>query len=167
MSKITGIVAVDAEWGIGKDGTLPWKCSEDLKNFKEITSGGIVVMGRKCLDSLPNGKPLPNRVNVVLTRKYPQNPVEGVIYCTDYRKVLEFSEKYDKEVFIIGGAEIYKLFEPHYTEIYETQIEGTFDCDTFWKGLRNLSLSEKFRSNVYRLVKWQGLSVWFIKKSRV
>ncbi len=125
---LIALVATDDEGGIGKNNTLPWRCPEDLQLFKEKTQGKAVVMGRKTLESLPNGKPLPNRVNIVMTRKVPENPIEGVIYCTDKQRVLEKAK--NGEIFVIGGAEIYALFGDFVDELHETNIDGDYDCDT-------------------------------------
>lgn len=76
------IVAVDADWGIGKDGDLLQRISADMKYFREKTTGNVLVMGRKTLESFPNKKPLPNRVNIVLT-KNKDYQAEGVVLCHD------------------------------------------------------------------------------------
>ena len=100
------IWAQDSNGGIGKDGQLPWHISEDLKNFKKITSNSTIVMGRKTWDSLPF-KPLPNRKNIVLSRTK-QNQVETY---TSYESCIKKLKEYNIEkVFIIGGRSIYKLF---------------------------------------------------------
>ena len=124
------IVATDERGGIGRDGDLAWYCKEDLQLFKEKTNGHIIIMGRKTLESLPSGKPLPNRISVVLTRDMPENPITGVIYMHSVEDVLEFID--DVDSWVIGGSEIYKLFLDHIDEIHETIIEGDFRCDTFF-----------------------------------
>lgn len=128
---LIAILATDDMFGIGKGNDLAWHCSQDLQIFKNKTSGKTIVMGRKTLESLPKGKPLPNRTNIVMTRKVPENPVQGVQYCTSKEEVLTLAK--EEEIFVIGGAQIYDLFSDHYDEIHETNIGGNFNCDVFCK----------------------------------
>lgn len=104
------IAAADENWGIGKNGGLLAHISGDMKYFRETTKGKIVVMGRKTLESFPGGKPLKNRVNIVLTGNKDFVP-EGVVICHSVEETLEKLKEYPKEdVFIIGGGMIYKAF---------------------------------------------------------
>lgn len=104
-----GIVARSRDNTIGVGNKLPWNLPEDLKYFKEKTIGGTVIMGRKTFDSI--GKPLPIRHNIVVSRDK-ELEVEGVEVYTDINKLLDFYGDCEN-VFIIGGAEIYKLFEDY------------------------------------------------------
>ena len=98
------IVAVDADWGIGKDGDLLQRISADMKYFREKTTGNVLVMGRKTLESFPNKKPLPNRVNIVLT-KNKDYQAEGVVLCHDLAELPAVLENYaGKQVFVAGGG---------------------------------------------------------------
>lgn len=132
------ILATDLNGAIGRNNGLLTHIPEDLKHFKELTEGKVIVMGRKTAESLPNGRPLPNRVNIVMTRNLPSHdfstPKEfGFIYCKDFEKILKIAETED--VFIIGGAEIYKLFEKYVETIYWTLLEKEFEgADTFYEG---------------------------------
>ena len=126
---LIAMLATDSMFGIGKNGKIPWNCKQDLAVFKRSTLGKTIVMGRKTLESLPKGKPLAGRTNIVLTRKTPENPVEGVVYETDHKKIIELSKT--QEVIVIGGSEIYSLFELDFDEIHETSISGGYECDTF------------------------------------
>ena len=127
------ILATGLNGELGQNNQLLMHIPEDLKHFKKVTDGKVVVMGRKTAESLPNGKPLPNRVNIVMTRQPYENGCEGFLRCNDYKKVLKIAETED--VFIIGGAEIYKLFEDYVEEIYWTWIDKEFpDADTHYKG---------------------------------
>jgi dihydrofolate reductase len=119
---ISLIVAYDKNRGIGKDNQLVWRQSADLKRFKEITSGKTVVMGRKTFESI--GKPLPNRNNIVLTKTRSQ--IRGVISISDIEQITE------KEYFVIGGSEIYKLFLDYVDEIYATLIDCEIDADSWF-----------------------------------
>lgn len=120
------IVAHDEEGGIGKDGKLPWSLPEDLKRFKDLTYGHVIVMGRKTWDSLPI-KPLPGRTNVVLS----SNNVEGAHKtCKSLSEVIDLYPYED--LFIIGGERLYKEAIPITDIIYETAVKGFYDCDVFF-----------------------------------
>lgn len=120
---LTMIFACDMNNAIGKNGDLPWRQSTDLQHFKQITLGGTIVMGRKTWESLP-GK-LPDREHLVMTRSN-RDDIETITY----EGVLELSKK--REIFIIGGGEIYNLFLPHTEKIHRTIIHCKVeDADTF------------------------------------
>ena len=120
---LTMIFACDMNNAIGKNGDLPWRQSTDLQHFKQITLGGTIVMGRKTWESLP-GK-LPDREHLVMTRSN-RDDVETITY----EGVLELSKK--REIFIIGGGEIYNLFLSHTEKIHRTIIHCKVeDADTF------------------------------------
>ena len=120
---LTMIFACDMNNAIGKNGDLPWRQSTDLQHFKQITLGGTIVMGRKTWESLP-GK-LPDREHLVMTRSN-RDDVETITY----EGVLELSKK--REIFIIGGGEIYNLILPHTEKIHRTIIHCKVeDADTF------------------------------------
>lgn len=125
------ILATGLNGELGQNNQLLIHIPEDLKHFKKVTEGKVVVMGRKTAESLPNGKPLPNRVNIVMTRQPYENGCEGFLRCNDYKKILKIAESED--VFIIGGAEIYKLFEYYVEEVYWTTIHKFFpNADTYY-----------------------------------
>ncbi|NPA38063.1 MAG: dihydrofolate reductase [Chlorobi bacterium] len=129
-SNISIIVAVDKNNGIGRNGDQLAYISGDLKRFKALTTGHTIVMGRKTFEALPKGA-LPNRRNVVITRKKDFHP-EG---CDVYHSVEDVLKTLgnDDEVFIIGGGEIYKAFLPYTQKIYLTVIEHEFEgVDTFF-----------------------------------
>jgi dihydrofolate reductase len=121
------IVAIGENHAIGKSNQLLWHMPNDLKHFKEITSGRTIIMGRKTFDSV--GKPLPRRRNIVVTRQDITIPgcevvksiEDGLALCKD-----------EDEVFIGGGAEIYKLAMHLTNRIYLTIIHKSFDADTFF-----------------------------------
>ena len=113
------IWAQDGNGGIGKQGKLPWHISEDLKNFKKITSNSTIIMGRKTWDSLPS-KPLPNRRNIVLSQTK-QNQVEAY---TSYESCMTKLKKDNvRKIFIIGGRSIYKLFFKTADFLHMTKID--------------------------------------------
>ena len=126
------IAAVDYNYGIGKNGGLPWNSPEDLKNFKELTNGGIVIMGRGCYDSLPDKfKPLPNRLNIIMTRS--NSSFDGCMTFKYVCDVLDDDYLMSKDnVWIIGGAQIYEVFLPLVDQMILTHMEDSFGCDTFF-----------------------------------
>lgn len=125
------IVATDKKNGIGKNNQLLCYLPDDLKHFKKLTMNHVVIMGRKTFESI--GKPLPHRVNIVLS-SHPTLQIDGVEVYADYLLAIQdIKKKYpDKKIFIIGGAQIYKLFYPYIEEIHRTLIHHTFDADVFF-----------------------------------
>ena len=107
------IVAADQNWGIGKDNKLLVSIPADMKMFREETSGKVVVMGRKTLESFPNGLPLKNRVNIVIT-KNPDYDAKGATVVHSIEEALEEVKKYPTEdVYCIGGDSIYAQMLPY------------------------------------------------------
>jgi dihydrofolate reductase len=133
--KVSLIVAMDAERGIGKNNDLMWHLPNDMKFFKETTQNQVVVMGRKNYDSIPEKfRPLPNRLNVVLTRNSDFHAPDCIVFtsldaCLDY-----FKDENEKTIFIIGGGEIYNLAlkSNRVEEMYITEINQVYDADTFF-----------------------------------
>jgi dihydrofolate reductase len=107
---IIGIAAVDRKGAIGKGGKLPWHYSSDMKFFRETTTGHAVVMGRKTW--LTIGKPLKNRLNIVLSRDSSIEPFESLVVFTDIESVVSFTASLTTDLFVIGGAQIYEAFMP-------------------------------------------------------
>lgn len=125
------IVAVDRDYGIGKDGKLLARLPKDLGFFKGKTLGKVVIMGRKTLESLPGQKPLAERTNIILSRnrKY-QVPGALVLHTPDQVLAWLEGEKIPADrVFIAGGAEIYRLFMPYCQRAYITKIDYSFQAD--------------------------------------
>jgi len=129
--RIISVVAVDESGGIARAGKIPWFCAEDLQHFKNLTTGHIVVMGRKTFTRV-----LPNRLNCIITKSDSYNTPDSVLTFDDPLKcVLYCAEKYpDKTMFVIGGAEIYKWFVLNNLlhEEYITGIPGDYKCDQFY-----------------------------------
>ena len=126
------IVAVEKNWGIGLDGTMPWHISADLKYFKENTLSKTVIMGRKTLLSFPNQKPLPKRENIVLSANKDYKP-EGVTVINSIEEVKAYQDSDD--TFIIGGGSIYKALLPYCKFAFVTKIDKKFVCDTYFENL--------------------------------
>ncbi|CAM3587601.1 dihydrofolate reductase [Elizabethkingia occulta] len=126
---ITIVVAVGKNSEIGKGNQLLWHLPKDLKHFKEITNGHPVIMGRKTYDSI--GKALPNRTNIVVTRKTDWFE-EGILIVNTLKEALKHSKKIDEKVFVIGGGDIYKQCMEVADSIELTRVDGTFDADVFF-----------------------------------
>lgn len=139
--KIQAIVALDLHFGIAKNNNIPWKCSQDMIFFRNMTIGNIVIMGYSTYLSLPNG-PLSNRLNIVLTRKPLYNFImtENLLFINSIQDIFHFlqtgniAECYPFlspyfDIFIIGGKQIYELFYPYIQTFWVSQINNIFDCD--------------------------------------
>ena len=122
---IIGIVAVDQNGAIGKGGTLPWHYSADMKHFKEMTTGHACVMGRKTWLSLK--KPLPNRLNIVLSRQSEIEPQESLVLLRDVASVLSFAKSLNCDLFVIGGAQVYSAFLPYIEKWIVTKVRQTVE----------------------------------------
>ncbi len=122
------IVAVSENNVIGKDNDLIWKLPRDMRHFKETTTGHFIIMGRKTFES--NGRPLPNRTNVVITRDK-NYTAEGCVIVHSLEDAIS-EAKNDSETFIIGGGEIYKKSMKLIDRIYITKIHHAFEGDTFF-----------------------------------
>lgn len=129
------IVAADQNWGIGKENDLLAKLPEDMKFFRKKTMGSVLIMGKRTLESFPGGKPLPGRIHLVLTRNQDFS-MEGVIVCHNISEVFEKLKEYeDKEVFVAGGASVYKQFLTYCKKAYVTRIQSEFEADTYISNL--------------------------------
>jgi len=130
--KISIIAAISKNRVLGKDNKLLWHLPEDLKRFKKLTLNHVVVMGRKTFESI--GKALPNRINVVVTRnKSYKSSNNKVIVCHSFKKALQVGKKYEKkELFIIGGGQIYSQAINVADKIYLTIINRKFKGDVFF-----------------------------------
>lgn len=125
------IAAVDEKWGLGCHGELLVRLPQDMKFFRNKTTNHVIVIGRKTLESFPNGQPLSNRVHIVLTGNKDYT-CEGVTICHSIEEVLEEVKKYrEKEVFVSGGGSVYKQFLPHCDKAYITKVFAQFPADTF------------------------------------
>ncbi len=126
---ISIIVAVAQNMAIGKDNKLLWHISDDLKRFKQLTSGHVVVMGRNTFLSLPI-RPLPHRTNVVITDK-PDESFPGCIMVHSIEEAVAHCPP-ETESFIMGGAAVYRQFMPIADKLYITRLDKPFDGDTFF-----------------------------------
>ena len=128
------IAAVDENWGIGCKGKLLTSIPNDMKFFRETTRETTVIMGRVTLDSFPEGKPLKNRTNIVLTRNKDFKR-EGVIVVHSIDEALSEAGKAGNDVFVIGGENIYKAFLPYCDKALITKIDYKYEADAFFPNL--------------------------------
>lgn len=129
------IVAVDKNWAIGKDNKLLVSIPADMKFFRETTSGKVVVMGRKTLESFPGGRPLKNRTNIVLTTDTSYQ-VKDAVVLHSVEELLEELKKYQQEdIFVIGGESIYRQLLPYCTLAHVTKIDHAYEADTYFPNL--------------------------------
>lgn len=129
------IVAVDKNWGIGKDNRLLVSIPADMKFFRTTTTGKVVVMGRKTLESFPGGQPLKNRTNIVLTRDV-NYKVKDAVIVHSVEELLEELKKYDsEEVYVIGGDSVYSAMLDHCDTAYVTKIDFAYEADTWFPNL--------------------------------
>lgn len=130
------IVAVDENWGIGNNGELLVHNPKDLKNFKSKTLGNVIIMGRKTLESLPGGRPLNGRINIVLTKNLSYRR-EDTIICHSMEQLQQVLKNFteDHEVYVIGGGSIYQQLLPYCDTAYITKIKASFPADTTFPNL--------------------------------
>jgi dihydrofolate reductase len=160
------IVAVDNDWGIGRNGQLLFRIPEDMQNFRSQTMGKVVVMGRGTFDSLPKKQPLVHRENIVLSAHMEIR--HGVSVCRDPASLFEMLSRYDAEdVFVIGGASVYCLMLEYCRYAFVTRIFGNFGADRFfpnigddvrWK-LERVTSKNSFEGVLYRFEMYSNQSV--------
>ena len=154
------VVAHGPKNEIGFENKLLWHIPEDLKNFKKITTGKMIVMGRKTFESI--GKPLPDRANVVITRDLNFKP-DGVIVINDPMMAFDLAleaesdlEEEDFEMMVIGGGEIFEFFMPYTHKIYLSEVEYTGPADVFFPTLDyeewEIEKNEKFSDFTFKVL---------------
>lgn len=161
MKNLNIIVAIDIERGIGKAGDMPWHFPGELKHFKEVTTQtsfdqkqNAVIMGRKTWESIPEKfRPLPNRLNIVLTRNQEYVVPEGVYSAGSLEKALNVLERVElkdkvESIFVIGGQQVFEeaLKYSQCQKLYITHIQKNFSCDTFFPPFENSFERESFSS---------------------
>ncbi len=127
---ITLVAAIAKNWVIGKDNSLPWHIPADLKRFKILTLGKPVIMGRRTFESI--GKPLPKRINIVLSWQKDLPEKENLLVATSIPEALKIAKNFGQEAIIAGGAQVYKQFLPLAQRMHLTLIEKEFEGDTFF-----------------------------------
>ena len=150
---VKGIVAVDSNYAIGRAGRLPWHYPEDMRHFRETTIGHAVVMGRRTFESI--GRPLPGRINIVLSRT--DLSVPSVHVARTPEEALVFPLLPGQDLFVIGGASVYRVMAPWIDVWIVTRIPGTHpDADTFLDSdlFRDFSLSSEKALGPLRVETW-------------
>ena len=155
------IAAVDRNWGIGKNGDLLFRISKDMKHFARMTKGHVIVVGRKTLESFPGGKPLPGRLNIVLTHNKSYDG-KGALVLTCKEDLFNYLSSLQDEVWVAGGGNLYKMLLPYCRYAYITEADATAEADTYMPDLnrepgwrlyrKGESMEEKgirFRFSVY------------------
>ena len=129
------IVNVDQNWAIGYKGKLLVSIPEDMKFFRGETTGKVVILGRKTLETFPGGQPLKNRTNIILTRN-PAFQVKGAVVCHSVEEVLEEIGKYHtQDVYVVGGDTVYKAFLPYCDVAHVTRTEHAYEADAWFANL--------------------------------
>ena len=131
---MTIIVAADSNWAIGNKDDLLVRIKEDHKNFKELTTGHTVILGRKTLCTFPGGLPLKSRTNIIMSRD-PGYSVEGAKVAHSIDELLEIVKETDDEVFVIGGGTIYDQLLPYCDKAIVTRIDHAYEADTYFHDL--------------------------------
>lgn len=131
---ISLIVAVDKNWGIGLGGKLLTSIPDDLRFFRQTTRDQVVIMGRKTLENLPGEQPLPNRTTILVTRD-PDFQRKDVVIARSIEEALFEAEKYQKDIYVAGGGEIYEQMIDRCDEALVTYIDYSYQADTFFPNL--------------------------------
>ena len=129
------IVAVDKNWAIGLGNKLLVSIPADMKFFRQTTTGKVVVMGRKTLESFPGGQPLKNRTNIIITRDPAYQVKDGIVVSTIEEAVEELKKYKEEDIFVIGGESIYRQMLPYCKTAFVTKIDHAYDADSFFPNL--------------------------------
>lgn len=129
------IAAVDKNWAIGNKNKLLVSIPEDMKFFRETTMGKVVVMGRKTLESFPNGLPLKNRINIVLTWNHEYRVKDAIIVHSEEELYQELEKYNSSDIYVIGGESIYKMMADKCDTAHITKIDYAYDADTYFPNL--------------------------------
>ena len=127
------ICALSNNYVIGSNGIIPWTIKTDMVRFRKLTTNNIVIMGRKTYESI--GKPLPNRINIVITSKV----IKGLLTFQSLSKAIKYSGQFDKEIFIIGGQRLYEEGIDIADTMYLTEIKKNYEGDTYFPRFNNLN----------------------------
>lgn len=155
------IVAVSQSWGIGKGGDLLFRLPSDLRRFKAMTTGHTVIMGRKTLDSLPGGKGLPHRRNLVLSRQsdFAPDRAEVIHSVEDILKTAE------DDAFVIGGQQVYEQLLPYCARVHITKVLSDPEADAFFPDLDKLP--EWKVASAGEMLTENGLSFQYVEYIRI
>lgn len=129
------IVAVDNNWAIGNKNELLVRIPNDHKHFREETTGKVVVLGRKTLETFPQGLPLKNRTNLILSRDQNYHVKDAVVVHSEEELLSELKQYRDEDIYIIGGESVYRQMLPYCKVAHITKIDREYEADTFFPNL--------------------------------
>ncbi|MER0123306.1 dihydrofolate reductase [Streptococcus sp. ZJ93] len=145
--KIVAIWAQDEQGLIGKEGSLPWSLPADLEHFKQTTTGHAMVMGRVTFEGM-NKRVLPNRISIILTHDSDYQVTDDrALVMHHVSEVLDWYKQQDKNLYVIGGGQLFTAFEAHLDEIVRTDIHSRFDGDTYFPKDFDWSVFEEINVN--------------------
>lgn len=159
--RVTALACVSENWGIGCSGQLLYHIKPDLERFRWLTTGQVVIMGRKTLESLPESRPLASRTNWVLSRTMGKTP--GVKVISDLTKLDKLLAKEKQAVYVIGGEEIYKLLLSRCQYANLTVVKATRPADSFFPNLDNLPEWRQIGNSPVRIDEATGLEYQFVR----
>ena len=159
---MNAIVNVDKNWGIGNKGELLISIPADMKMFREETTGNAIVLGRKTMETFPGGKPLPNRDNIVLSRKRDLE-IPGATVVHDISELMEVLKQYDSNrVYVVGGETIYEQLLPYCDTVHVTKVDRAYEADAHFPNLDQMpeweitaaGEEQSYFDTTYRFVKY-------------
>ncbi|MCF2655782.1 dihydrofolate reductase [Lacrimispora saccharolytica] len=159
---MNAIVNVDKNWGIGNKGELLISIPADMKMFREETTGNAIVLGRKTMETFPGGKPLPNRDNIVLSRKSDLK-IPGATVVHDISELMEVLKRYDSNrVYVVGGETIYEQLLPYCDTVHVTKVDRAYEADAHFPNLDQMpeweitaaGEEQSYFDTTYRFVKY-------------
>lgn len=159
---MNAIVNVDKNWGIGNKGELLISIPADMKMFREETTGNAIVLGRKTMETFPGGKPLPNRDNIVLSRKS-NLKIPGATVVHDISELMEILKRYDSNrVYVVGGETIYEQLLPYCDTVHVTKVDRAYEADAHFPNLDQMpeweitaaGEEQSYFDTTYRFIKY-------------
>lgn len=159
---MNAIVNVDKNWGIGNKGELLISIPADMKMFREETTGNAIVLGRKTMETFPGGKPLPNRDNIVLSRKSDLK-IPGATVVHDISELMEVLKRYDSSrVYVVGGETIYEQLLPYCDTVHVTKVDRAYEADAHFPNLDQMpeweitaaGEEQSYFDTTYRFIKY-------------
>ena len=159
---MNAIVNVDKNWGIGNKGELLISMPADMKMFREETTGNAIVLGRKTMETFPGGKPLPNRDNIVLSRKSDLK-IPGATVVHDISELMEVLKQYDSNrVYVVGGETIYEQLLPYCDTVHVTKVDRAYEADAHFPNLDQMpeweitaaGEEQSYFDTTYRFIKY-------------
>ena len=159
---MNAIVNVDKNWGIGNKGELLISIPADMKMFREETTGNAIVLGRKTMETFPGGKPLPNRDNIVLSRKSDLE-IQGATVVHDISELMEVLKQYDSNrVYVVGGETIYEQLLPYCDTVHVTKVDRAYEADAHFPNLDQMpeweitaaGEEQSYFDTTYRFIKY-------------